>query len=97
MTTTLSAERRPIHFPGPLVLGPDGILAAPPRHRLEEIATAVDHDALLIFASRLVKGASRRRFKPARVELNRCYLELARLCIDRALADCRTVIEGGRA
>jgi hypothetical protein len=98
MTTTHSAEHRPIHFPGRLVLGPDGILAAPPRQRLEEIAAAaVDHDALLIFASRLVKGASRRRFKPARVELNRCYLELAQLCIDRALADCRTVIEGGRA
>jgi hypothetical protein len=85
MTTTQTADRRPIHFPGPLVLGPDGILTAPPRQRLEEIAAAVDHDALLIFASRLVKGASRRRFKPARAALNRCYLELAQLCINRAL------------
>jgi hypothetical protein len=50
MTTARAACGRPIRFPGPLVLGPDGILTAPPRQRLEEIAAAVDHDALLIFA-----------------------------------------------
>ena len=90
MTTTVSAAGRPIHFPGPLVLGPDGILAAPPRQRIEEIAASVDHDALLTFATRLVRGAKRRRFKASRVALNRCYLELARLCIDRALTEPAT-------
>jgi hypothetical protein len=36
MTTTLSITGRAIHFPGPLTLGPDGILTAPPRERLVE-------------------------------------------------------------
>ena len=94
MTTALATTGRPIHFPGPLVLGPDGVLVAPPRERLEEIAATVADDALLTFATRLVRGAKRRRFKASRTALNRCYLELAQLCIDRALTD-RNVVAGG--
>ena len=85
MTTTTSTTGRAIHFPGPLTLGPDGILAAPPRERLVEIAAEVDPNLLLMFATRLMKGARRKRFKASRAELNRAYLELARLCIDRTL------------
>jgi len=85
MTTTLSTTGRAIHFPGPLTLGPDGILEAPPRERLVEIAAAVDPNHLLVFADRLIRGVRRRRFKASRAELNRAYLELARLCIDRTL------------
>jgi hypothetical protein len=85
MTTTLSATHRAIHFPGPLNIGPDGVLVAPPRERLVEIAEAVDPNLLLVFSSRLIKGARRRRFKASRAALNRAYLELARLCIDRTL------------
>ena len=77
-------------FPGPLTLGPDGILTAPPRERLVEIAAAVDANHLLVFADRLIRGVRRRRFKASRAELNRAYLELARLCIDR------TLTSGGR-
>jgi hypothetical protein len=85
MTTTLSITRRAIHFPGPLNLGPDGVLVAPPRERLVEIAEAVDPNLLLVFSSRLIKAARHRRFKASRAALNRAYLELARLCIDRTL------------
>jgi hypothetical protein len=93
MTTTISTTGRAIHFPGPLTLGPDGILTAPPLERLVEIAENVDPNLLLVFASRLVKGARRKRFKASRAELNRAYLELARLCIDRTL----TANAGGAA
>jgi hypothetical protein len=89
MTTTTSTTGRTIHFPGPLTLGPDGILTAPPRERLVEIAAAVDPNLLLVFATRLMKGARRKRFKASRAELNRAYLELARLCIDRTLTSTR--------
>ena len=92
MTTTLSTTGRAIHFPGPLTLGPDGILTAPPRERLVEIAAAVDPNHLLVFADRLIRGVRRRRFKASRAEL-KPYLELARLCIDRTL----TANAGGAA
>jgi len=48
-------------------------------------ARAPDRNHLLVFADRLIRGARRRRFKASRAELNRAYLELARLCIDRTL------------
>jgi hypothetical protein len=60
MTTTTAATGGPIHFPGPLLLGPDGVLVAPPRERLEEIAATVADDALLTFATRQSGGALRR-------------------------------------
>ena len=85
MTTTISTTGRAIHFPGPLVIGPDGVLEAPPRERLAEIAEAVDPNLLLVFSTRLLRGARRKRFKANRASLNRAYLDLARMCIDRAL------------
>jgi hypothetical protein len=85
MTTTTSTTGRAIHFPGPLVIGPDGAVIPPPRERLIEIADAVEPNLLLVFSTRLLRGARRRRFKASRAALNRAYLDLARLCIDRAL------------
>ena len=87
MTSTLTRFGRPLHFPPSL--GAPGALVIPavPLEQLERIADEVAAEGLLLFTKRLVDGARKRRFTSRWREVNVSRLQLARLCLDRALQE----------
>ena len=88
MTTTSTRDRRPMHFPPPgFIVDSTGVIAAPSPDALAAFADAVAPKALPEFVGGLVKAARRRRYQPRWSALNRARLELARLCLDRMLAE----------
>lgn len=87
MTQTLDHARKPIFFPPAMPLDPAGLIQPPPFVDLAAIAAAVHPDELLLFSRRLVDRARKRRREPRYQILNRRRLELARLCLDRIIAE----------
>lgn len=88
MTTTSSRDRRPMHFPPPgIVVDSASTIVAPTPTDLARFAADVAPKALPEFVSGLMKSARRRRYQPRWSAVNRARLELARLCIDRMLAE----------
>ena len=87
MTQTLDHARKPIFFPPSLPLDPAGTIEPPPFIDLPAIAAAVHPDELMLFTRRLVASAKKRSRTERYHRLNRRRLELARLCIDRILAE----------
>ncbi|MFG1378087.1 twin-arginine translocation signal domain-containing protein [Xanthobacter autotrophicus] len=72
-------------------LGTVTALAVPvavlPKGDAAAIVPLIRDDQLLLFAKRLVDGARKRRFCERHRDVNRAKLELARMCIERALAE----------
>lgn len=87
MTTTSTKTGDPLHFPGSLILDATSVIAPPAPDELARIAEEVAADGLMLFTKRLVDGARKRRFDARWRLVNRSRLELARLCIERALVE----------
>lgn len=87
MTTTRAAAGGVIHFPGSLIVNSTTRLVPPSGSDLARLASDVAPKALPEFVSGLMKSAKRRRYQPRWTAMNRARLELARLCIDRMLAE----------
>lgn len=87
MTQTLDHARKPIFFPPAMPLDPAGVIEAPPFTALATIAAAVHPDELLLFTRRLIDSTKYRRRQRRWAAVNQRRLELARLCIDRILAE----------
>ena len=80
MTTTITTA-------GKTLLFPDAARTPPTTRDLQAIADQVHPNALLVFATRLVRSVRRHRHQEKAAATNRYRLELARLCLDRALND----------
>lgn len=87
MTSTRSMEGKGLHFPPSLATDDRGVIVVPPVEALPSIAAAVEPSDLLYFAQRLVRGVRRRRHQVRWSAVNEQRLELARLCIARAISD----------
>jgi hypothetical protein len=90
MTSTRSIEGKGLHFPASLATDESGVIIAPPLETLPMIAAAVEPSQLLYFAQRLIRGVNRRRHQLRWSAINEQRLELARLCIARAMSDPQT-------
>ena len=87
MTTTRARSGEPLHFPSPFIVDDDGHLVPPSDHDLAAFAAEIAPKGLPLFVRGLGMGARRRRYQPRWSAMNRARLQLARLCIDRMLAE----------
>jgi hypothetical protein len=76
MTTALTANGRPVRFPGTFKTDAEGDIIPP-----------ASEEQLLVFATRLIRHTRKRQHQLLHAKLNRSRLELARLCLDRTLRD----------
>ena len=99
MTQALTAAGEPLYFPASLGPDPQGVIPAPTAEEMASVVEAISPDGLLLFLKRVVDGARKRRFNERWSEVNRSRLQLAKLLIDRALAeqfDCMEADDGER-
>ena len=90
MTSVRLTDGRVLHLPGaPHVVDSHSRIQAPAEADLAALAPLIPVDDLLLFTGRLVTGARKRRRQERYAEVNAARLKLARLCIDRALAECQ--------
>lgn len=88
MTTTVLTNGRVLHLPGaPFIVDSVSTIVALPDAELAAIVPLIRADELLLFTKRLVDGTRKRRFDERWRLVNRSRLELARLCIERALSE----------
>ena len=88
MTSTVLKDGRVLHIPGaPFLTDSVSVIMAPADDELASYVPLIRGDELLLFAKRLVDGARKRRREPRYVVVNRARLELAKRCIDRAIAE----------
>lgn len=88
MSSVRLTDGRVLHLPSaPFVLNRHSIIMAPADAALAELVPLIPADDLLLFTGKLVTGARKRRRQPRYVQVNAARLELARLCIARALTD----------
>ena len=88
MSSTSLKDGRVLHMPGaPFIVDATSVIIAPATEDLAALVPLIRDDQLLLFAKRLVDGARKRRISSRHRDLNRAKLELARLCIERALAE----------
>lgn len=87
MTTTRAAKGGVIHFPAAIILDSVSVIEPPPSETLPGIAEAVHPAELLIFSKRLVQAARKRNRNVRWQKVNRSRIELARLCLERALSN----------
>ena len=87
MTSTRSMEGKGLHFPPSLATDDRGVIMVPPEEALPTIAAAVEPSDLIYFAQRLIAGVRRKRHLPRWSAVNQQRMELARLCLARALSD----------
>jgi hypothetical protein len=97
MTQTLSHHGRSIYFPTSLATGADGVIVPMPPERLADLASQVAPDGALLFAKRLIGAARKYHREPRYAAINRQRVQLARLCLDRALGDVPDVVTELRA
>ncbi len=87
MTSTTLRDGRVLRIPGtPFITDAVSVIMAPADDDLAALAPLVRIEDLAPFTSRLLRGVQKRRFQERYAEVNRARLELARLCIDRMLA-----------
>ncbi len=88
MTTARTSGGGSLHFP-PFGIIKDSVsvIEPPPAMDLRGMAGAILPSELLVFSRRLVQAAKRRERNPRWQKVNRARLELARLCLDRALSE----------
>lgn len=76
-----------LHFPPFNTISDSVSVIEPPApEALPGIAAAVHPSELLVFSRKLVQAANKRRHNMRWEKVNRSRLELARLCLDRALS-----------
>lgn len=92
MSSVRLKDGRVLHMPGaPFIVDATRVIIPPATGDLAAFVPLIRDDQLLLFAKRLVDGARKRRFCERHRALNRAKLELARMCIDRALAEWEEV------
>lgn len=87
MTSTRSMAGTGLHFPPSMATDDQGVIKAAPREVLTATAAAVEPVELLPFARRLLNGVRRRGRQPRWSAVNAQRIELAQLCIARALEE----------
>jgi hypothetical protein len=87
MTSAKTIDGKAVHFPGTLIVDSTSVIEPPPQDVLPEIAASIAPDELLLFAKRLVNSARKKRNSVRWSKVNRARLELAALCLERALDD----------
>ena len=92
MTQTMSVAGTPLYFPTSLATGADGAIVPMPPERLADLASRVAPHGALLFAKRLIGAARKYHREPRYAEINRQRVQLARLCLDRALGDVPDVV-----
>lgn len=86
MTTVRVSGGGVLHFPPfGAIADSVGVIEPPAPDALPAIAARVHPTELLLFAKRLVQATRKRQRNPRWEKVNRSRLELARLCLDRAL------------
>lgn len=93
MTTTVLSTGFVFHFPGSFITDSTGAIEVPPVSEVAAVVPDIRDADLMPFAGRLIKGSARRRRNPRWTKANLVRLELAKLCIDRALCE---LLEGLR-
>lgn len=86
MSQTIDSAGRPLFFPASMDLDADGHVMPRPLEELASFAEAIAPHEILPFVRRLINTASRRKREPKWEAVNRQRLELAKICIDRALS-----------
>lgn len=97
MTQTISTGGTPLYFPTSLATGADGVIVPMPPEGLADLASQVAPDGALLFAKRLIGAARKYNREPRYAAVNRQRVQLARLCLDRALGDVPDVVTELRA
>lgn len=88
MSQTIDAAGCPLFFPSSMDLDAQGRVMPRPLSELQPFAEAIAPHELLPFVRRIINTASRRKREPKWAAVNRQRLELAKLCLDRAIAEC---------
>jgi hypothetical protein len=79
-----------LHLPArPLAIDSSGTiqLTAEAEAEFARLVPLIERDELLLFARRLISNARKRRHASRYSQVNLCRLRIARMCIDRALAE----------
>lgn len=97
MSQTLDHHGKPLYFPTSLATGADGVIVPMPPEGLADLASRVAPDGALLFAKRLIGAARKYHREPRYAAINRQRVQLARLCLDRALGDAPDVVTELRA
>ena len=87
MTQTLDNAGRPLFFPPSLDTDDGGVIVPRPLDELAAFAAQIAPEQLLPFLRRLINGTSKRKRQPRWAAVNRQRMQIARLCIDRALEE----------
>jgi hypothetical protein len=92
VSQAISIAGTPLYFPVSLATGDDGVIVPMPPERLADLASQVAPDGGLLFAKRLISAARKYHREPRYAAINRQRVQLARLCLDRALGDAPDVV-----
>jgi preprotein translocase subunit SecB len=87
MTQTVDIAGRPLFFPASMDTDAAGVILARPIEQIAPLVASIAPNQLLPFVRRLINGTSKRRRELRWSEVNRQRLEVAKLCIDRALRE----------
>ena len=87
MTQTLNEAGRPLFFPASMDTDDAGVILPRPIEELEPFVAHVAAAQLIPFMRRLINGVGHRRRQERWSAVNRQRLLVARLCIDRMLAE----------
>lgn len=87
MTSTRSMAGTGLHFPPSMATDDQGVIKPAPREIVVATAAAVEPAELLPFARRLLNGVRRRGRQQRWSAVNAQRVELAQLCITRALSE----------
>lgn len=87
MTQTIDRCGRPLFFPASMETDARGVILPRPIDDLAGLVDSIAPQELLPFIRKLINGTSRRRKQECWSAVNRQRLELARLCIERAMVD----------
>ena len=93
MSPTFDREHRPLFFLRSLQTDEASVIMARPSDELVAFAEQVAPAQLLPFVRRLINVTRKRRRQVRWSAVNRQRMELARLCIDRVLAE--RIVEAG--
>ena len=85
MTQAMTLAGRSIFYPPSLAVDDRGLIRTLPHAELKPLAESIAPEGLMTFASRLIRNARKRRHKERWQAVNRQRLELAQLCLERAL------------
>jgi hypothetical protein len=87
MSQTLDIAGQPLFFPPSLATDDAGVIVPRPLEELSAFAAQIAPDQLLPFLRRLINGTSKRKRQPRWAAVNRQPMQLAKICIERALRE----------